>query len=105
MPEDRVREAFDILVLEKPSATDVTPIIRYFRNTWLDGRHYTISHWNNYSNDGPRINNHVEAYNSTLNMFLTSKTKYMIIRWLRYIQTEENITSVEMAKATIKVGI
>ncbi|CAF0824223.1 unnamed protein product [Brachionus calyciflorus] len=61
----------------------------YFIKTWIEDVNFPTEMWNHYYNDGPRINNHVEGYNSKLNKYIDRNHPhiYSAIKTLKDLET------------------
>ncbi|CAF1152860.1 unnamed protein product, partial [Brachionus calyciflorus] len=72
VPQDRINEAFQMVIECKPEDLDVQPIIDYFQKTWMKGS-FDRSLWNHYESDyyfkrnetNFKITRSIWVYNST----------------------------------------
>jgi hypothetical protein len=68
--------------------SNLNKFITYFYSQWLNNSSLPIDSWNHYYNNGPRTNNHVEAFNLKLGNCIDSvhPNIYSLIETLKFLE-------------------
>ena len=92
VPLNKVDELFVHLHDNIPSCIENDPkaeeFCDYVTETWLENESYPKSMWNQFDEDGPRTNNHVEGYNLAMHKFLSTHPN--IWKFIEKISQEED---------------
>ena len=102
VPVKDIDRAYAIVKSNVPDNIEVKPILDYFEKTWLNGQ-WKPAVWNHYDDDGPRSNNHAEAFNRVINAKLMSSHPN-IWKYIDFLKKLDNKMVIEMsAKQSIKL--
>ena len=104
VPSNKVTDGFVYLMDNAPEIDiDLNRFLEYFTETWLEGN-VDIIQWNHYENDGPRTNNHVEAYNLKVQKHLkcSHPNIWLFISFLQKEETSSYLKFLRLEKGILK---
>ena len=102
LPEWEISIYYTELKQRKPNAIPLLDnLLRYFENTWLDGRQFSPAMWSVFDQDGSRTNNHLEGWNSKFNS-LISRPHPNIYQLVDVIKEEQAVT--ELTTVQLEAG-
>ena len=100
VPLDQFDEAYNIIKSSQPTEINVTPILKYFESTWINGS-FPVTDWNYFGVYVDRTNNNVEVYNKIVNSKLKSSHP-TLYKFIDFIKDEENRMQISLYQSDKK---